>query len=59
MKASQRRSGGCWCGFSTLGGVLGEGAAKCLCSGFGAVLDDEWKVAGKRTYITAVVVVVM
>jgi hypothetical protein len=34
-----------------------EGGVKCLCSGFGAVLDDERKVAGKRTYFTAVVVV--
>jgi hypothetical protein len=32
---------------------------KCSCSGFGAVLDDERKVAGKRNYFTAVVVVVM
>jgi hypothetical protein len=30
-----------------------------LCSGFGAVLDDERKVAGKRTYFTAVLVVFM
>jgi hypothetical protein len=40
-------------------GRAGEGAVKCLCSGFGAVLDDEWKVAGKGNYFTAVVVVVM
>jgi len=32
---------------------------KCLCSRFGAVLDDEQKVAGKRTYLTAVVAVVI
>ena len=56
MKVSQRRSGGCWCGFSTLDGVV-EGGVKCSCSGFGAVLDDERKVAGKRDYFTAVVVV--
>jgi hypothetical protein len=55
MKVSQRRSGGCWCGFSTLDG----GVVKCSCSGFGAVLDDERNVAGKRNYFTAVVVVVM
>ena len=36
-----------------------EGGVKCSCSGFGAVLDDEWKVVGKRNYFTAVVVVVM
>ncbi len=59
MKVSQRRSGSCWCGFSTLDGVFVEGGVKCSCSGFGAVLDDEWKVAGKRNYFTAVVVVVM
>jgi hypothetical protein len=58
MKVSQRRSGGCWCGFSTLDGVV-EGEVKCSCSGFGAVVDDERKVAGKRNYFTAVVVVVM
>jgi hypothetical protein len=55
MKVSQRRSSGCWCGFSTLDG----GVVKCSCSGFGAVLDDERNVAGKRNYFTAVVVVVM
>ena len=60
MKVSQRRSGGCRCGLSTLDGVfLVEGGVKCSCSGFGAVLDDERKVAGKRNYSTAVVVVVM
>ena len=32
---------------------------KCSCSRFGAVLDDEQKVAGERTYLTAVVAVVM
>ena len=58
MKVSQRRSGGCWCGFSALDGVV-EGGVKCSCSGFGVVLDDERKVAGKRNYFTAVVVVVM
>jgi len=57
MKVSQRRSGGCWCGFSTLESWKAE--VKCSCSGFGAVLDDERKVAGKRNYFTAVVVVVM
>jgi hypothetical protein len=36
-----------------------EGGVKCSCSGFGAVLDDERKAAGKRTYFTGVVVVVM
>ena len=36
-----------------------EGGVKCSCSGFGAVLNDERKVAGKRNYFTAVVVVVM
>ena len=36
-----------------------EGGVKCLCSGLGAVLDDERKAAGKRTYVTAVVVLVM
>jgi hypothetical protein len=36
-----------------------EGGVKCSCSGFGAVLDDERKVAGKRNYFTAMVVVVM
>jgi hypothetical protein len=55
MKVSQRRSGGCCCGFSTFGGV-GEGGVKCSCCGFVAVLDDEQKVAGKRTYFTAGVV---
>jgi hypothetical protein len=54
MKVSQRRSGGCWCGSPTL-----DGGVECSCSGFGAVLDDERKVAGKRNYFTAVVVVVM
>ena len=58
MSAFQRRSGGCCCGFSTLNGV-GEGGEKCSRSRFGAVLDDERKVAGKRTYFPAVVVVVM
>ena len=58
MKVSQRRSGGCWCGLSTLDRVV-EGGLKCSCSGFGAVVDDERKVAGKRNYFTAVVVVVM
>jgi hypothetical protein len=38
-------------------GQIVEGRVKCSCSGFGAVLDDERKVAGKRTYFTAVVVV--
>ena len=37
---------------------LGRGV-KCSCSRFGAVLDDERKVAGKRTYLTAVVAVVI
>jgi hypothetical protein len=32
---------------------------KCLCSGLGAVLDDEWQVVGTRTYFPAVIVVVM
>ena len=32
---------------------------KCLCSRFGAVLDDEREVAGKRNYLTAVVVLVI
>ena len=32
---------------------------KCSCSRFGAVLDDEQKVAGKRTCLTAVVAVVI
>jgi hypothetical protein len=41
MKVSQRRSGGCWCGLSTLGGEIVEGGVKCSCSGFGAVVDDE------------------
>ena len=59
MKVSQRRSGGCWCGLSTLDGEVVEGGVKCSCSGLGAVLDDERKVVGKRTYFTAVVVVVM
>ena len=36
-----------------------EGEVKCSCSRFGAVLDDERNVAGKRNYFTAVVVVVM
>jgi hypothetical protein len=40
-------------------GQIVEGRVKCSCSGFGAVLDDERKVAGKRTYFTAVVVVFM
>ena len=38
-------------------GQIVEGRVKCSCSGFGAVLDDERKVAGKRTYFTAVVFV--
>jgi hypothetical protein len=42
-----------------LGRSFVEGGVKCSCSGFGAVLDDERKVAGKRNYSTAVVVVVM
>jgi hypothetical protein len=40
-------------------GPSGEGGVNCSCSRFGAVLDDERKVAGKRTYLTAVVVIVM
>ena len=40
-------------------GRIAEGGVKSSCSGFGAVLDDERKVAGKRNYFTAVVVVVM
>ena len=46
MYAFQRRSRGCWCGFSTFGGV-GEGGVKCSCSGLGPVLDDQRKVAGE------------
>jgi hypothetical protein len=42
-----------------LGRSFVEGGVKCLCSGFGAVFDGERKVAGKRTYFTAVVVVFM
>jgi len=49
----QSITGGCWCGLST----FADGGVKCSCSGFGAVLDDERKVAGKRNYFTAVVVV--
>jgi hypothetical protein len=30
-----------------------EGGVKCSCSGFGAVLDDERKVAGKRNYFNS------
>ena len=52
MNAFQRRSGGCWSGFSTLDG-LGEGGMKGSCSRFGAVLDDERKVARKPTNFTA------
>ena len=44
-------------GFLDLGGEFVEGGVKCSCSGFGAVLDDERKVVGKRDYFTAVVVV--
>ena len=40
-------------------GRIVEGGVKCSCSGFGAVVDDERKVAGKPNYSTAVVVVVM
>jgi len=58
MNALQSRSGGFCCGFLTLNRVGGRGV-KCLCSRFGAVLDDEQKVAGKRTYLTAVVAVVI
>jgi hypothetical protein len=58
MKVSQRRSGGCWCGFSTLDGVV-KGGVKCSCSGFGGFFDRERIVAGKRNYFTAVVVIVM
>jgi hypothetical protein len=38
--------------------VVGRGV-KGSCSRFGAVLDDEQKVAGKPPYFTAAVVVVM
>jgi hypothetical protein len=38
-----------------LNGVGGRGV-KCSGSRFGAALDGERKVAGKRTYLTAVVV---
>jgi hypothetical protein len=38
MKASQRRSAGCWCSFSTLDGVA-ESGLQCSCSAFGAVLE--------------------
>jgi hypothetical protein len=41
MKSPRGRSGGCWCGLSTLGGEIVEGGVKCSCSGFGAVVDDE------------------
>jgi hypothetical protein len=58
MEASQRRYGGCWCGFSTLNGAV-ERRSEMLCSGLGVVLDDERKAAGKPTYFTAVVVVAM
>jgi hypothetical protein len=51
----RRRSGGYFCGLLTLTG-FGEGGVKFSCSRFGAVLDDERKVARKRTYFTAVVV---
>ena len=58
MNAFQSRSGGCCCGFLTL--KRGEGGGvKCSCSRFGAVLGDEQKAAGKRTYLTAVVAVVI
>ena len=40
-------------------GRIVEGGVNCSCSGFGAVVDDERKVAGERNYFTAVVVVVM
>jgi hypothetical protein len=40
-------------------GRIVEGGVKCPCRGFGAVLDDERKVAEERNYFTAVVVVVM
>ena len=56
MTAFQSRSGGCCCGFLTLNRGEG-GGVKCSCSRFEAVLDDEQKVAGKRTYLTTVVVV--
>jgi hypothetical protein len=38
---------------------LGKGGVKCSCSRFGAVLDDERKVAGKRIYLTAAVAIVI
>jgi hypothetical protein len=37
----------------------GGGGSEMLVQRFGAVLDDEQKVAGKRTYLTAVVAVVI
>jgi hypothetical protein len=57
MKASQRCSGGSG-GLLNLGQIV-EGGVKCSCSGFGAVLDDDRRVAGKRNYFRAVVVVVV
>jgi hypothetical protein len=51
MKASEALRG-CRCGLSISDGV------KSLCSGLGAVLDDERQVVGKRTYFTTVVIVV-
>jgi hypothetical protein len=47
-KSLRGAPGAARCGFSTLDGV-GEGGVRCSRSRFGAVLNDEQKVAGKRT----------
>ena len=57
MNAFQSRSGGCCCGFLTLNN-FGEGS-EVLVQPLRSSFDDEQKVARKRTYLTAVVAVVM
>jgi hypothetical protein len=59
MKVSQRRSGGCWCGFSTLDVSPWKADRNARAAASERFFDGERKVAGKCNYFTAVVVVVM
>src|SRR5215813_1783160 len=46
---SLRRSGGCWCGLSTLDGVA-DGGLRCSCSAFEAVLERRGKRLGSGLF---------
>jgi hypothetical protein len=51
MNALQMRSGGCWCRFSILGGVVGRGGVKCSCSGSRRFLDGP-RESGREAYLS-------